>query len=501
MKGEFLRADCREREDADRPRAAVGCQESTKRKGRAGRPGAGLGLGLLGATLVVGWVPAQDVPAHLEAVARPSAAHFREQRDRLREAIGEGLVVMRGSAAAMDMGQFGQDQDFYWLSGVSQPEVAMLLGPGKDGAPVLDELLVPPYSPFTAMWDGAGLAPGEKTAEQTGFAEVRNSRGLHRRLDELLAPNDAGDRPVLWIRRTPFVPPGGTPGHSQTVIGTQARDRFDGRLSRDEAFYEAMTDRYPEVEIRDVTPVLHRLRARKTEVEIELLRESTEIAAEGLVEVMRSARPGLYEYQLAAIARYVFSLRGAGPDAYAAIVGAGRNGCILHYNKNSAQLQDGDLVVMDYAATLHGYASDVTRTFPANGKFTPEQRKLVEDVYQVQQELIRNVRPGASLTQLSRLCSKLLVEKGYRSDHGPSHHVGLAVHDPSTDRLQAGMVLTVEPGAYLRREAMGCRIEDVVLVTEDGHEVLSSMAPSKPDDIERLMAETGVVETPVGVAK
>ncbi|MEC7583015.1 MAG: aminopeptidase P N-terminal domain-containing protein [Planctomycetota bacterium] len=500
MTGPLLQVVFRDRSRSAGPHGPVpvGGFASCRAVGRLARL---LSLGGLLVAMSAGLAVAQEVPAHLQAAAPPSAEHFREQRDRLREAIGEGIVVMRGSAQAMHMGQFGQDQDFYWLSGVSQPQVAMLLGPATDDQPALDELLVPPYSPFTAMWDGAGLAPGEKTAEQTGFVEARNSRGLHRRLDALLAPNDEGERPVLWVRRKPFVPPGGTPGHSESVTTAQNRDRFDGRPSRDEAFYEALEERYPEVEIRDVTPVLHRLRARKTAVEIALLRESTEIAAEGLVEVMRCARPGLYEYQLAAIARYVFSLRGAGPDAYAAIVGAGANGCILHYKENSAQLQDGDLIVMDYAATLHGYASDVTRTFPANGKFTAAQRKLVEDVYDVQQELIRNVRPGASLSQLTRLCSKLLIEKGYRSDHGPSHHVGLAVHDPSTDRLEPGMVLTVEPGAYLRQEGMGCRIEDVVLVTEDGHEVLSAMVPSKPDEIERLMAEKGVVEIPVGVAR
>jgi Xaa-Pro aminopeptidase len=183
----------------------------------------------------------------------------------------------------------------------------------------------------------------------------------------------------------------------------------------------------------------------------------------------------------------VFSLHGCGPDAYAAIVGAGANGCILHYNACSKRLEDGDLIVMDYAPTLHGYCSDVTRTFPANGKFTPAQRKLVLDVYEIQQELIADVKPGARLSAIGSKCAKLLVARGYRNDHGPCHHVGLAVHDPSVDVLEEGMVLTVEPGAYLPDQNMGCRIEDTVLVTATGCEILSRTVPSHPDAIEAFM--------------
>jgi Xaa-Pro aminopeptidase len=192
---------------------------------------------------------------------------------------------------------------------------------------------------------------------------------------------------------------------------------------------------------------------------------------------------------------------GAGADAYGAIVGSGPNGCVLHYMANTRQARDGELVVMDYAPSVHGYCSDVTRTFPVNGKFTDEQRKLVQDVYDVQQALIAEVRPGTTLSHLSGLCSKLLRGKGYRVDHGPCHHVGLAVHDVGGDVLEPGMVFTVEPGAYLRDAGMGCRIEDVVLVTESGCVNLSAHVPATPDAIEKLMREPGVQQLRVGVGK
>jgi Xaa-Pro aminopeptidase len=187
----------------------------------------------------------------------------------------------------------------------------------------------------------------------------------------------------------------------------------------------------------------------------------------------------------------VFSLHGCGKDAYGAIVGAGKNGCVLHYMKCDAELKDGQLVVMDYAPTLFGYASDVTRTFPVGGKFTDAQRKLVQNVYDVQQALIAQIKPGVKLSKLSRDCAEMLRERGYRNDHGPCHHVGLAVHDPSVDTLQAGMVITVEPGAYLRDQGMGCRIEDTILVTKDGYEVLSKGCPSKPEEIEAFVQQMG----------
>ncbi|HIE71266.1 MAG TPA: M24 family metallopeptidase, partial [Planctomycetes bacterium] len=200
-------------------------------------------------------------------------------------------------------------------------------------------------------------------------------------------------------------------------------------------------------------------------------------------------RPGQYEYEIQAVIEYMFTRYGAQRPGFFSIVGSGPNTCVLHYSANRRRTRPGDLVVMDVGAELWGYTADVTRTFPASGKFTKAQRKLVTDVYEVQQELLKNVKPGASLRALSMMCAKALVSRGYRSDHGPCHHVGLAVHDPSIDRLEAGMVITVEPGAYLTKQGFGCRIEDCVLVTDDGCEIMSKNVPSHPDAIEAWMAK------------
>ena len=175
---------------------------------------------------------------------------------------------------------------------------------------------------------------------------------------------------------------------------------------------------------------------------------------------------------------------------------------VQHLKDWIAQAEESRIkVLQDFAATLRGYASDVTRTFPASGKFSDAQRKLVQDVYDIQQALLADVKPGAMLSAIGKKCEAMLMERGYRHDHGPCHHVGLAVHDPSVDTLEEGMVITVEPGAYLRDQGMGCRIEDTVLVTATGFENLSGHLPASPDAIEALMKQRGVLEAPVGFGK
>jgi Xaa-Pro aminopeptidase len=408
------------------------------------------------------------------------------------------VVLVRGAQRQPDMGAFAQDQDFRYLAGIDEPNLALLLVVDEHGALAHDELLVPPYSPFTATWDGNYLAPGEATAERTGFRTAGNVRSLARRLGELLAPADGdGRRPRLYTLLQPAPRTGSTPSKAAETAEAIARDPLDGRASREQALVQALRKAHDGLVVEALEPFLHAMRPHKSPAEIAVLRRCAEIAAAGIAEAMRSCEVGHFEYQLAAVARFVFTVHGAGPDAYAAIVGGGPNGCILHYNACTRRLEDGDLIVMDYAPTLHGYATDVTRTFPASGKFTPEQRKLVQDVYEIQQALIAEVKPGARLSELGRRCAQLLLARGYRNDHGPCHHVGLAVHDPSVDVLAPGMVITVEPGAYLRDVGMGCRIEDTILVTEDGCEVLSKDVPSTPDAIEALMAGRGLLQAAI----
>lgn len=441
----------------------------------------------------------QPVPAPMAPLPPLPKEEFQARRAALAKALVAAhpdrrvVVLLRGAGKAADMGPFVQTQDFLYLTGVNEPDLAMLLVPGKDGTLATDELLVPPFSRFAATWDGDFLAPGEASATRTGFAVCGNVRALAERLGALLAADADGKRPLLLTLTQPAPRIGGTPRKAADAAAEVQKDPFDGRSSREDALVQALQKQFAGVDITGLERTLGALRAHKSPAEIALLRRSAEIAGLGIAEAMRGCEPGQFEYQLAAAARFQFSLHGAGTDAYAAIVGGGPNGCILHYSALTRQLQKDDLIVMDYAPTLQGYASDVTRTFPANGTFSPAQRKLVQDVHDIQQELIAMVKPGAKLSAIGARCTELLVARGYKSDHGPCHHVGLAVHDPSVDTLAAGMVITVEPGAYLRDVGMGCRIEDTILVTEGGCEVFSRNVPSTPEAIEALMKEPGLL--------
>lgn len=432
----------------------------------------------------------------------PGADFFASRRQLVMDAVRErtaedqhAVVLLRGAAGRDDMAAFTQDQDFYYLAGVVEPDVAVLLLPASSE----EELLVAPFNRFTATWEGERLVPGEAAAARTGFASVGNVRRLPARLDELLAVAGDGRRPVLWTFLQPQPNATSTPSSASGGAERRARDPFDGRPSREAAFADRLRQRYEDLVIEDLTPILGTLRAVKAPIEIAQIEAASRAAVQGVAEAMKAAEPGVYEFQLAAAARYVFTRLGGGADAYAPIVGAGINGCVLHYSANSKRCEDGELVVMDYGPSVNGYCTDVTRTFPVNGKFTAEQRQLVQDVYDVQQAIIAELRPGARLSALGTLCNRLLHERGYKSLHGPCHHVGLAVHDKQGDVLVAGMVITVEPGAYLRDKAMGCRIEDTILITEDGSRSLSGDLPATPDAIETLMREPGLQQQKIGL--
>ncbi|HEU4420111.1 MAG TPA: aminopeptidase P N-terminal domain-containing protein, partial [Planctomycetota bacterium] len=329
--------------------------------------------------LAVPALHAQEPAALPEPAAALDQQQFKARRQALARSImsqhtdGAVVVLVRGATKRSDMGRFAQEQDFLYLSGVSEPDVALLMVLGPDGTLARDELLVPPFNPLAANWDGKFLAPGEEASKRTGFATVGNVRSLATRLEELLALDAQNKRPTLFTPMKAAARLGSTPAKAGETAGGTKADVLDGRGTRESVLVEKLTAAYAGLEVKSLEPFVHRLRPHKSPAELELLRQSSRIAAEGIAEAMKGTRPGLYEFQLAAVARYVFSLRGAGPDAYAAIVGAGPNGCILHYNACTRRIEDSDLIVMDYAPTLNGYASDVTRTFPASGRFSDAQ--------------------------------------------------------------------------------------------------------------------------------
>ncbi|MFL6231333.1 MAG: M24 family metallopeptidase, partial [Pyrinomonadaceae bacterium] len=276
--------------------------------------------------------------------------------------------------------------------------------------------------------------------------------------------------------------------------------------------------------ITDPSAILGEMRLVKSAEEIELMQRAADIAAEAHVEAMKAVRPGMMEYEIEALIEYHFRRSGAAAPAYGSIVGGGANATVLHYVTNESELRDGDLLLVDAGAEFRGYASDITRTFPVSGRFSPAQRDIYEAVLAAQVACVEMVKPGVTMEDLNNHAirmltesmvrlgllsgevEKLIEEKTYRRFfmHGIGHFLGLDVHDAGRYQLEGksrplapGTVITVEPGLYISEDAenvpdqyrgIGIRIEDDVLVTAEGYRVLTTKVPKTVEEIERLMA-------------
>lgn len=263
--------------------------------------------------------------------------------------------------------------------------------------------------------------------------------------------------------------------------------------------------KYPGAQIRDIFPILARMRMRKDPEETGLIREAISVTDKALQNVMAHLEPGRTEYQAQADFEYAVRFLGADGTAFPTIAGSGANGTMLHYETNRDTCRDGDLLLLDLGAKVKGYCADITRTYPVNGKFSPRQRQVYEAVLRANRAIAREARPGLTLRDLQKRCSELLaqscIDLGLIQDpkdvgkyymHGVSHHLGIDVHDVTIGQnvpLEPGAVITDEPGLYIDEWGIGVRIEDDLLITETGCQVLSENVLREPDEIEAFMAE------------
>jgi Xaa-Pro aminopeptidase len=301
-----------------------------------------------------------------------------------------------------------------------------------------------------------------------------------------------------------------------------AGDYWDGRLPREVHLVELLRSRYPQAEVVDLTPFLDELRSVKTAPEIALIRRASQLAGLGMIEAIRSTRPGLSEYHLDAAARYVFLINGARSEAYRSITAAGtKNIWNMHYYRNLEELRDGDLVLMDYAPEYHYYVSDIGRMWPVNGKYNPVQKELLQFVLDYRNEVMKRIRPGATPRQImdeakgamqghfANKFSKPEYENAARRlvDSGGgvfSHPVGMAVHDDGDYQpgpLRPGHVLSIDPQLRVPEDNLYIRYEDTVVVTESGVENFTSFLPSELDDLEKFVRQGGglVQKAPPGL--
>jgi Xaa-Pro aminopeptidase len=356
--------------------------------------------------------------------------------------------------------------------------------------------------------EGPLLLPGDEAARLTGIAYV-GPRDAFAAALKAAAPRGR----VVYTPLRGESLAAGTPDAVTRHAAATAADPWDGRPSREAVFVEKLKAAAPGIEVRDLDPVLDAVRMIKTPREVAAIRASTALACRAMAEAMRAARPGMREHEIEAIGDYVFKAGGAQGIAYFALVATGPNAIYPHYHGGSDELKDGDLVLFDYAPDLDSYASDVTRMFPANGRFSAAQRELYGTYVRLYQALLRAIRPGgaprdilrAAVREMDRIVAassfsnprhKAAVEAfvdAYRRNTRNSlgHLLGMEAHDVGTtyDVLQPGMVFTIEPQLRVPDEKAYVRLEDVLLVTKDGVENISSSVPIDIDGVERLMAE------------
>ena len=425
---------------------------------------------------------------------------YRQRRARLLEKMQRGIAIIPTAEEVARNGDthyaYRHDSSFYYLTGFAEPEAVLVLIAGDEQQSIL---FCREKNPEREIWDGYRAGP-EAAKEQLGFDATYPIAQLDEKLTALM-----GNQPAL------FYPIGGDAAWDQRLL--KLRNTVQAKVRSG--------IRAPD-EIRDVRALLHEMRLIKDAHELDIMRRAAAVSAQAHCRAMRFTRPGRFEYEIEAELLHEFCRHGARHPAYPPIVASGAHACVLHYIENSAQLIDGNLLLIDAGCEVEGYAADITRTFPVNGKFGAAQKDVYEMVLAAQAAAIAAARPGnawddphnAALRVLAqglidlKLCSggvdSVLESEGYKKFymHRTSHWLGMDVHDVGDYKvdnrwrtLQPGMMLTVEPGCYIRPADdvppelwnIGIRIEDDVTITQQGNEVLTVATPRTVADIEELM--------------
>jgi Xaa-Pro aminopeptidase len=398
----------------------------------------------------------------------------------------DGPVVVFGYTGHEDLSEFAlffQEKNFYYLTGDDEPGGAVLLIPDPPAGKKLDgprEILYLPARDYAQeKWEGPKMGPDDPgIREKTGFADVQAFATLRGKLEELAK---------VYSNFYTLMPGQQEEGYPHLQIWSEWLKRA-----------------VPSANVRDITGAISAMRQVKSAGELALMQKAIDASIDAHLDAMKRMKPGLFEYQVGARMKEIHEFEGCSREAYAPIVGTGFYSTVLHYSALDQQIKGGDIVVLDVGGEYGGYAADITRTLPANGKYSARQREIYEIVLGAQNAAMAALKPGAAIhggaIDLNAIAREYINTHGkdLHGDslgkyyiHGLSHHLGLDVHDPGsvTRPLEAGMVITIEPGIYIPEENLGVRIEDDVLVTKDGYELLTKRLPRDPVEIEKVMAE------------
>ena len=370
-------------------------------------------------------------------------------------------------------------RDFFYLTGIDRENMALLLVKRNEGVEV--QLFIEKPDPTVEKWMGKRMSVKEAKAK----SQIDNIKFMESLDNEILLNINRRCIEKMYFLQNEF-------NLSQNK-GLNIRKAQEYRAH------------FPTIEIKNLYSIIGTLRMQKDSDEVAKVEKAIEMTENGLNEVLKVLKPGLYEYQVQATYEYSIKYQGSIKPSFPTIAGAGYNGTMLHYGTNRDMIHDGDLILLDLGAMYEGYCSDITRTYPANGKFTPRQKQIYDIVLKANQRVRDEARPGLTPFDLNEICKEVLanglIEIGLIEKpeelakyymHGVSHHLGLDVHDvtiASNAKLRPGAIISNEPGLYIEEEAIGIRIEDDLLITEDGCRVLSQDIMRTTEEIEAYMQE------------
>lgn len=362
---------------------------------------------------------------------------------------------------------FRQQSDFYYLTGIDAENAFLLIAPDYPDETLREILFIEPYDEVKATWQGEML-DDRQASVLSGIKTVKGSDVFWMTLNDIVF---SGYGNTLFLNSYEY------PKYECAVETIQQR------------FVKKVKERYPMHQFGRTAPILNALRMIKSPEEIEMIQHACDITAKAFRRCLATVRPEMYEYEVQAEIEYVFKQNNATGHAYAPIIAGGKNACCLHYSKNQSQLHDGDLLLFDIGCEYQNYSSDLSRTIPVNGRFTTRQRDCYNLVLDVMKDISQLYRPGHCINEINEAAKRLMGANSKYLIHGVSHHIGLDVHD-SVDKFKPfapGMVLTCEPGLYIREEGLGIRIENDLLITEDEPINLFEGLPTEVEEIEAAM--------------
>lgn len=461
--------------------------------------------------LLPSFAAAQDIPFFTTDFP---PEEFAARRAKIYDKIGpNAIAILQGAPSPSGYVRFRQTNEFYYLSGIEVPHAYLLL----NGATRQATVYLPHRNEGRERGEGK-LLSAEDAEEIKKLSGIENTFG-----NDLLAEHLARIvRGPIRQLHTPYMPSEGFATSRDLAlrgVADIATDPWDGRPSREGAFIHYLRTRFPQFDIQDLTPAIDELRLIKSPRELALIRQATHLSCAALLEAMKSTKPGMMEYELDGLAKFIYYRNGAQGEAYYSLIASGRNAWYPHYNAGKRRMQDGDFLLMDFAPDVGYYMSDITRMWPVNGKFNEWQRELYSFYMQSYRAILKAIRPGVAGTQIMNEAAnemdRILAASRFTKPHHEKaarafiedyrrsakfgrlgHWVGMATHDVGAGEgpLRAGMVFTIEPALKVPEEQIYIRLEDLIIIHADRAEIVSDYLPMGLDDIEKVMKSEGLLK-------